>query len=176
MVAKSLILQHCERSELQLRNYLLKINIEIVKNWRINKKWLDGAYKTCFRFCRFSAIFFMKCFEIPISLSKLNLIFPNVARFMQKWDFFTDFQTLWVKRKLTWSSWESGSMVGVVEGLTDAWVVPWLSGTDDGLEERLMAPPAVELTPSSLVLSFDTTEASCCCCCSNCCCCIMRVN
>ena len=39
-------------------------------------------------------------------------------------------------------------MVGVVEGLPDPALVAF-SGTDEGLEDRLMAPPAVELTPSS---------------------------
>ena len=47
-------------------------------------EWLDVVYEICFRFplilCDFLA---MKCFKIPISLSKLILIFPNVTRLMQ---------------------------------------------------------------------------------------------
>ena len=46
-----------------------------------------------------------------------------------------------------------------------------LSGTDDGLEDRLMAPPAVELTPSSVVSFGVGTTAS-----FSAGCCIIRVN
>ena len=66
------------------------------------------------------------------------------------------------KKLTTCSSCESAStMFGVcVAELPDpAWFVT-VSGTDEGLEERLMAPPApaVELTPSSVVSLLVVTE------------------
>ena len=49
--------------------------------------------------------------------------------------------------KLTWSSWESGSTTAE---LPEFWSLAF-SGTELGLELKLIAPPAVELTPSSVV-------------------------
>ena len=70
------------------------------------------------------------------------------------------------KSLTTCSSWESAStMFGVwrTSELPDActfWFVV-VSGTEEGLEDRLMAPPApwpVELTPSSVVSLLVVTE------------------
>ena len=62
-------------------------------------KWLDGVFKTCFRFCRFSPIFLVR------NVSKFRFLWGSTSWYvhvllaslahMKKWDILCYFQTLW---------------------------------------------------------------------------------